>query len=411
MRRYFFTGCCLLLAAGQLKAQKGINSLYSAFGIGDLEAKDYSRNFGVGSSGIARSSAEFLNELNPASYTGLPMETFFFEASLAGKSINYHRTGDRQPAGDVNFKKLAIGFKAHEKWGIGFGLMPYSRVDYKLLNTRYVEGTSTGVRNAVEGTGGINRLYFSNAVQLGKHLSLGLSSALLFGSVNVTDSLGSTGMETDIYTEQRRFMHNFNLTGGLQYKAGIGKWTLGAGLTYALQSKLTSSQTFSIRMADETVLFEEDKTSRDYSIPQQFGAGLSLTNGSVTWLADYRQQQWKGLNEEKGDYRYDQSHRLSGGVEYSFFKYYYNQRIEGLALQAGVNYHTGYIRVQHQPLRDFGITAGASLPNRTGQLRYYLGLEVGQRGSTANGLVQENYLNVVLHISLRDNWFFRRLEL
>ena len=99
MTRTYTIGCCMMLLAMQAQAQKGVNSLYSAYGIGDLEEKDYSRNFATGSAGIARSSGNFLNELNPASYGRIPMETFFFEASVADKSIRYNSSEISQPAG------------------------------------------------------------------------------------------------------------------------------------------------------------------------------------------------------------------------------------------------------------------------------------------------------------------------
>jgi hypothetical protein len=51
------------------------------------------------------------------------------------------------------------------------------------------------------------------------------------------------------------------------------------------------------------------------------------------------------------------------------------------------------------------------MPSRTGHLRYYLGLEGGQRGTSSSGLITENYLNVVLNLGLKDNWFFKRKEL
>ncbi len=153
MTRIFTAICILLLTSGRASAQKGVNSLYSAFGIGDLDERDYSRNFGVGSAGIARPSGQFLNELNPASYTAMPMQMFYFEASIAGKSVTYNTANNTQSAGDIAFKRFAIGFKAHERWGISVGLMPYSRVDYKLLNTTAIEGESENVRNAIDGSG------------------------------------------------------------------------------------------------------------------------------------------------------------------------------------------------------------------------------------------------------------------
>ncbi len=408
--RKIILGCFLLLAAEHVQAQKGVNSLYSAFGIGDLEEKDYSRSFGMGSAGIARPSGSFLNELNPASYGRIPMETFLFEVSLAAKALQYNTSTESQPAGDVNFKRVAMGFKPHKLWGVGIGLMPYSRVDYKLLNTKYIEGTNTGIRNAVEGSGGINRLYLSNALQISKNFSIGVSTAFLFGPVTTTDSLGSSGSDEDIYSEQRRAYRSFNLTTGLQYNGKIGKWQLGLGATYRFKSTLSTEDDFSIHSKDATVLYEEERSSSNYVLPEQIGAGLSLTSEHITWVADYRQQNWKGMNPNLQDYKYVNSRRYAAGVEYSLYKYYFDSRVEGLSLQAGFNYHTGYMQIKGQQINDLGFSLGGSLPSKTGHLRYYLGVEVGQRGTALQNLVKENYINFVLHLSMRDNWFFKRRE-
>ncbi len=405
MRKY--TIGCLLLLAMQAQAQKGVNSLYSAYGIGDLEEKDYSRNFGTGSAGIARGSGSFLNELNPASYGRIPMETFFFEASVAAKSIQYNSSTISQSAGDIAFKRFAMGFKANRRWGLSFGLMPYSRVDFKLVNNTHIAGTEAEIQNAVEGTGGINRLYFSNGFKISKNFYAGLSSALLFGPVTITDSLGNN----EIHTEKRTFYRNFNFTAGLQYTGKAGAWDVGAGATYRWQTRLHAEDEFSIRDANDNMLYEGKSSTGNYYLPAQLGLGLSLSNEHITWLADYRRQQWEGLNGKQTDFRYVNSQRFAGGMEYSFYKYYFDRKTEHLSIQAGLSYHTGYIQVKGQKINDFGLSVGASLPSRTGHLRYYLGLEGGQRGTSTNGLITESYFNIVLHLGLRDSWFFKRKEL
>lgn len=408
MMRIYITLSIVLITTGRAAAQKGVNSLYSAFGIGDLEERDYSRNFGVGSAGIARLSGQFLNELNPASYSAMPMQMFYFEASMAGKSVQYNSSNNTQSAGDIGFKRFAIGFKAHERWGISVGLMPYSRVDYKMLNTTAIEGTTENVRNAVEGSGGLNRFYISNAVRITKNFSAGLSSGVIFGPLTTVDSLANDA----VHTAHNQHYRNLNFTAGLQYQGKIGEWQLGAGATYRFATTLSGSGDFSIRSSDETILYQDKSTSAEYRLPSQLGLGLSATSGNITWLADYRLQQWEGLNAGKADFKYVNSERYSGGLEYMFKRMdYYGRETEGIALQAGAAFHKGYIAVKEQPLEDFSISAGVSIPTRTGHLRYYLGLEGGQRGRSAKGLVQENYFNVVLHLSLRDNWFYKRKEL
>ena len=60
------------------------------------------------------------------------------------------------------------------------------------------------------------------------------------------------------------------------------------------------------------------------------------------------------------------------------------------------------------PIKDFGINVGLGLPfgNRASNIN--IGLEYGQRGTTDNKLIQENYFNFRLSLSLNDIWFKKR---
>ena len=61
------------------------------------------------------------------------------------------------------------------------------------------------------------------------------------------------------------------------------------------------------------------------------------------------------------------------------------------------------------PIDDFGISFGLGLPlgNRYSSLN--MGFEYGQKGTTSNNLLQENYFNFRLSLSLTDiNWFIKR---
>ncbi|MDF1516850.1 MAG: hypothetical protein P1P79_02790 [Lutibacter sp.] len=59
---------------------------------------------------------------------------------------------------------------------------------------------------------------------------------------------------------------------------------------------------------------------------------------------------------------------------------------------------------------DFGISFGVGLPMSKQLSNLNIGFEIGKRGQTANGLVQENYVNFRLGLSLNDKWF-KKLEI
>lgn len=405
--RYTGLGGLLLILWVHTNAQtnKGVNSLYSAFGIGDLEEHDFSRNFGLSSAGIARPSLFYLNELNPASYSYIQKQNFLFDASLMGRSVSYTGTGLNQNAVDGTFKRLAVGFKVNNRWGVSAGLTPYSSVDYKVVDERFVAGSGQAITSVTEGNGGINKLYISNGVRLTKNFSVGLSSAFLFGPVNTTETLGGD----TVSTVDKQYAYNVNFTGGLQYHGKIKDWDLGLGATYRFKTKMRFEHTINVINSAEQVLYTEELDRRKFDLPEQYGFGLSLARNNITFVADYKKQKWAGLNKGLEGYRLTDADRIAGGIEYAFKRHYFNGIMEGLVLQAGFARNQSYLIVSGNHIKETSGTIGISVPNRTGNLRYYLGVEIGQRGTTNNNLIKENYVNAIFHITLKDIWFIRRV--
>jgi hypothetical protein len=405
-RLQYTTGLCglMLLLGGKAMAQHGINSLYSAYAIGDQEEHDYTRNFGVGSTGIARRSDVYLNELNPASYAFIPRQNFMFDVSLRAQTITYKdaTTLNRQ-AGDVNIKRLAMGFKVNNRWGMSAGFGQFSNVDYKLLSTTFID--TSPQTTTTEGTGGVYKAYISNGVRLTKNFSVGVSTNFLFGPNNVTENIGGDTVSTKI----QRYAFNTNFNTGIQYAGMLGKkWLLGLGATYRFKTKLSYEKKLIVQNATETTLFEDDLAKERYTLPEQFGAGISIGNGSLTWLADWRRQMWDDSRIVNAKYRLTNSERYSTGLEYAFKRTYGQQQAEGIVLQGGFSYYKSYLIVNNNQIKDVAGTVGISIPAKSNMLRYYIGIEVGQRGTTSGGLIKETYVNGVFHFSLRDIWFLRR---
>ena len=61
--------------------------------------------------------------------------------------------------------------------------------------------------------------------------------------------------------------------------------------------------------------------------------------------------------------------------------------------------------VQHP---DFAANVGLGLPLIGTFTNINIGLEVGKRGTTYYNLVQENYFNISVGLSLSDKWFVKR---
>ncbi len=83
---------------------------------------------------------------------------------------------------------------------------------------------------------------------------------------------------------------------------------------------------------------------------------------------------------------------------------YYRRRV---TYRAGAYWDQAYCKIDGNDLNAVGLTFGATLP----VFRLYNGLTVGmdfgQRGSKANGLVRERYVSFNIGLNIHDIWFIK----
>ena len=108
------------------------------------------------------------------------------------------------------------------------------------------------------------------------------------------------------------------------------------------------------------------------------------------------------------DVNYENSTRFSLGGFYipnynSFSKYY-----EKITYRAGLRYENTGLIINKTAIKDYAITAGLGLPLIGVFSNINIGVDYGQRGTTSVGLVQENYMNFTIGLSLNDKWFQKR---
>ena len=73
--------------------------------------------------------------------------------------------------------------------------------------------------------------------------------------------------------------------------------------------------------------------------------------------------------------------------------------------RAGFNYQKTGLVVNGTDIDEYGISFGVGLPIGLRLSSVNLGVELGKRGTTDNDLVEENFFNFRLSISLNDKWF------
>jgi hypothetical protein len=416
----------LLLNSVNFIAQRTSSSPYSYFGIGDQFSPRTVEQNSMGGIGVAFNHYKYLNFTNPAAYADLMYTTYTF--GLLNSDLTVKSGTTEQNSISTTLSYVALAFPIGKKAGLSFGLQPVSSVGYSLSNTVSVDETITE-GTAYSGNGGINRFYGSFGIKIYKGLSLGIEADFSFGDIenSITNQILGASLGT-------KYNETINLRGtsvkfGAQYQKELkNKMMLTAGATAKLGNSLDvegNDYLYSFRFTSSGAESPRDTISStlidgQFNLPLKtnFGVGLGKLE---KWYAgvEYETQNAIGstdlLTNTTGAYRYGKSNRVSLGGFYlpkvnSISSYW-----ERVTYRAGVRYENTGLLVDGSgntsnftEINDFGISFGLGLPlKRLSTVN--MGFEFGKRGTIENNLIQENYFNFRLSLSLTDtNWFIKR---
>jgi hypothetical protein len=389
---------CLFLCIGNSQAQN-TNSIYSAYGVGDINIRDWNAYTSMGGVGIALKSERTLNELNPASYSALTNHRYILELAAAGTSVNYISKDDNQQATDFNIKRAAFGMNLFKHVGTVFGIRKFSTVAYQTYASRYIEGSSSSVLEKIKGTGGINQLFISNSYAIGKHLSLGVSTGLLFGSVNKQELVYFNSGD-GVNIETNNYYSGAFINTGVQYAFKTGKtiWTIGG--TFQPSLKLNDEATSEIKDLSDNVLRESSTSSSKFQYPSQLAGGIAIKRGGSTIGVDYMHQDWASVNYKGASFTTTNLQNLAAGYSFTFYKNGVYGPVERASIMAGFQRELSYLVINNNQLNSWSGSLGVNFPSRNGMFNYTLGVRAGQRGEVAYPLVKEKFVDFTLNVSL-----------
>jgi hypothetical protein len=311
-------------------------------------------------------------------------------------------------AADITFRRLALGMKLTKHWGSSFGLAPFSTQNYEFSSPYYIQGTLNEIATSnYQIHGGTNKVYWANSYEFFKHLSLGVEAAYIFGTVSEKEILQGGSGATLVSTSRNTSLSNLNMNYGLQYFGKVGKkWDFSLGATFSNKTDLLAQPTLTVLNTDSVALPTAPQSEYYYTLPNTYGVGFSVTKDQkYTFLADYKYQAWSDQHYKGANYALVNSMRGSIGFEISKKKTFYNTKIEKSYFQTGLYYGNSYLQVNGQQITDMGATIGFGINSLKSPLAYSVVLQYGTKGTTANNLIQQRYLNVVFAISYRDFWF------
>jgi hypothetical protein len=385
------------------------NSPYSIHAIGDITDNFVNRTTGLGSTGIAYRSNRYLLTNNPASLSGLDNQFFAGEIGVNGQFVDYSGNAvseTNHQSSDITFKRFQLGTKIFRHWGSSVGLMPYSEENYEYSGTRPLGYNGGALPSYDQGYGGINKVFWANGYEFFNHLSVGITTSYLFGSITNKNIILGQGSSIYLSKNNNTFYSNFYFDYGLQYYASINShWDFTVGAIYSNQASINTETNVNVINLDSNVLRSTISVGT-YTIPMSYGLGISVTrNKKYTFLADYKFQNWSSLRSSTQDFFYENSQRASVGFEISKKKVAYNTLYETSFFQAGFFYNKSYLIINGTPIEDIGGSIGLGVNSKRSPLSCIVVLTYGIKGTTSNNLLRENYVNASFVFSFREFWY------
>ncbi|TRX35284.1 hypothetical protein FNW52_11220 [Flavobacterium sp. ZT3R18] len=411
IKQIIVTACFFLTLASF--AQSGSASPYSYFGIGESRFKGNLENRSMSGVAIEQDSIH-INILNPASFAAIRLTTF----TMGG---GYTSTKMKSDKGDAKAQRTTLDYLAVAlplgKMGVGFGLLPYSSVGYKIES---LSSDPNGNNNRLTGSGGLNKAFFALGYTIIPNLVVGADIQYNFGRIKNSNLEFITAIPIGTQEENKADLSGFSTNFGVMYQGKINKKLNYYGsATYMPGSTLASNNTRTISTVQYDANFnlgivdvvDAELIRKDIKIPEKitFGAGIGQSRKWLVGTQIVYQNiggSGNGVNDSKNVTYENYSNYSLGGYyipNYNMFSKYYQK----ITYRAGLKYgKTGTI-INSKSIDETGITLGFGLPSVTGGSlsNFNIGLEYGKRGTTSNGLIQENYGSISLSFSLNDKWF------
>lgn len=422
-------------------AQQGTASPYSFYGIGSLKYRGTVENRGMGGIGSYIDSLH-INLRNPASYTGKNLEAAPYNKesrpvkfTVAGTftSTNLETDAESQRVTSSGFDYLALSFPIG-KFGAGFGLLPFTSVGYKLQDIDPLQNNR--VDNRYEGEGGLNKAFLTLAYSLTDNFSVGVNADYNFGNTEnkaIRFTYDSSGNLIQFATRQddRSDLSGLNFNFGAYYKGKLTeKLDWSATATFTPESNLTSQNQRSIStvtvssFGDEFVqstididLTQTNQEVTELTLPNRLSFGLGVGEASKWFIgAEYVSQNTSVfsnpvLNNTNTITTFEDASSFAIGGFYIPSHRSLSSYFKRVTYRAGARFENTGLVVNNESINEFGISFGLGLPigPQTGLFsEVNVGLEYGQRGTTNQNLIQENFFNVNLSLSLSDRWFQKR---
>ena len=420
MIKKIIVSICLLFSLA-IFAQESTSSPYSFYGIGDIKFKGSVENRSMGSISVLPDSIH-INIQNPAQLACLKLTGL----ALGGTYANTKSKTETQEAKArrTSIDYMIVGIPVG-KVGIGFGLIPYSSVGYKIGRTANVTNnnneTIRSIISRYNGIGGVNKVFLGFGYRLTKNINIGGDLQYNFGTIETNSLQYQTDLQYGSRENNVSDLRGVNFDLGITYQTKVNsKYSFFSSLAYTPEALLTSGNTRDIEIVQllstsAVIVIERQNISVEdtkIKLPSKlsFGSGFGqvkkwLVGGEITFIQNsVMSNRFTDINGAT----FENSVRYSlGGFfipNYNSYSSYYKR----IVYRGGLRYENTGLVIQDKSITDFAANIGLGMPLGGTFTNINIGLEIGRRGTKYYNLVEENYINLSVGLSLSDKWFVKR---
>jgi hypothetical protein len=395
--------------------EKNGGSVYSMFGLGDLNYSSSARTDGMGILGISL-YGNYTNSLNPAAWTRIPSTKFSTTFNFENISSTDGTRTAKRTYGNFEDFNLAIPFNTGNGWIFNAGINNYSQVNYD-INVL----SSSGDENYTQyfsGHGGISRIDLGFSYVVFKNFSLGFQFNYAFGNIKKMNSIDF--IDPQIFDTKNIYSNSIS---GIYFNTGLifhgfgnllknKKWdnlTVGAVFSTPSVFRSTITAKYTKITATDSIVISEN----DLKIPLAFGFGVSNEFiNKLTVAADFFMQNWDAykIRSSNGTETHPDeiktNMRIGAGMEYTPSKRIEASIFERMSFRLGAFYIAGYLRIKDEPINIYGVSAGLSVPvSKYNNIDFVFSYKT--RGKITNDLVKDNVFHLGASVNIGELWFLK----
>ena len=403
----------LLFLSISVYSQQTTTSPYSRFGLGDFKMQFSPVFNSLGGGGYAINKSDIINPLSPATYSSFKSNSFIFSTGINNEVVDIQSISQNQTTSNVSLSHIVFGFPLTKKIGSSFGIIPFSSIGYSMENRDEINQADM----IYNGDGGLSKVYLGGAIELHPNFSIGANASYLFGGLNRRKKLEFD--DETIFNSRSNSLININ---GLYYEIGAifskkieEKSNISIALNTSNSSEINAKrsnlvETFQYSGNNEIVkdTFVNSIEKGSMTLPKYTNFGLAYSKDKWLFIIDYSTQSWSDYSLFDESDSLVNSQRVSSGIQYTPDISSVSQLYKRCHYRFGISVNTTPLQINNTQLEDKSFSFGIGVPIKKNKSTYDFSIILGQRGTTDNSLLKENYVNIGLSMTFEGIWFVKQ---